>query len=86
MASPLSSGKTTVDLAKSGVRVSRIRRDPPPPPAKEVTPQDVRDREAQTIVIGVVTIALSLIVILFAFANHSGWSPRQYTIEIHQGD
>ena len=83
MASPLPSSKQSVDLAAPVVRVSRIRRDPPPP-VKEVSIVDVQEREAWTVVIGVATFALALFVILVAASNAVGWSPRQYTIRIEQ--
>lgn len=83
MARPLHSGKSSVNLAAPPVRASRIRRDPPPPPPKIVTAAEVREREAWNIVIGVIAIGLALFVILLAFNNYAGWSPSQYSIEIH---
>ena len=83
MASPLPSSKQSVDLAAPAVRVSRIRRDPPPP-VKEVSIVDIEEREGWTVVIGVATFALALFVILVAASNAVGWSPRQYTIRIEQ--
>ena len=85
MASPLQNRKKTVDLATPVVRVSRIRRDPPPP-VKQVSTGEIKDREARTLVIGIVTFALALSIILIGVSNVSGWSPRQYTIEIREGD
>ena len=84
MASPLSTNKKTVDLATPVPRVSRIRRDPPPP-VKQVSTAEVRERDAWVIVIGIVTFALALSIILIGVSNVSGWSPRQYTIEIREG-
>lgn len=84
MASPLHTNKKTVDLATPVPRVSRIRRDPPPP-VKQVSAADIQDRDAWTIVIGIVTFALALSVILIGFSNVAGWSPRQYTIDIEGG-
>lgn len=81
MASPLQTKKKSVDMAAPVVRVSRIRRDPPPP-AKEVSAADIKEREARTIVIGIIAFALALFVILIGFSNAAGWSPSQYTIEI----
>ena len=83
MASPLQTAKPSVDLAQSGVRVSRIRRDPPPP-VKEVSIVDIQEREGWAVVIGVATFALALFVIVVAASNAVGWSPRQYTIRIEQ--
>ena len=79
MASPLQTGKQSVNLA-AGVRVSRIRRDPPPP-VKKVAVRDPEERETRIVVIGVVTFALAIFVIMIAFGSYSGWSPSQYTIE-----
>ena len=84
MASPLPTNKKTVDLATPVPRVSRIRRDPPPP-VKKVSVADIKERDAWTIVIGIVTFALALSVIVIGFSNVAGWSPRQYTIHIEGG-
>ena len=54
MAAPLKTGKQTVNLASSGVKVSRIRRDPPPKvKVKEVDPDEV---DRNDVVIGVLVI------------------------------
>jgi len=83
MASPLPA-KKSVDLGSSpGPRVSRIRRDPPPPEKlKEVRHPDVINRSA--VVVGIVVFALAIVVILIAFAIFSGmgWTPRNYTIRV----
>ena len=84
MASPLPTNKKTVDLATPVPRVSRIRRDPPPP-VKKVSTADIKEREARTIVIGIGIFALALFIILIGFSNIAGWSPRQYTIHIEGG-
>jgi hypothetical protein len=81
MASPLHSRKSTVDLAAPVVKVSRIRRDPPPP-VKEITAADIREADGRSVAIGVTTIALAIFVILIAVSNAAGWSPSQYTIRI----
>ena len=83
MASPLHTGKKAVDLAVRGPRVSRIRRDPPPP-VKEITAAELRARDAWTVAIGVVATALALFVILIATSNAAGWSPSKYKIHIRQ--
>ena len=82
MASPLQSRKKSVDMAAPVLRVSRIRRDPPPP-AKEVTAAELRERDSRDIVIGIITFALALFVILIGFNKGPGWSPSQYTIHIN---
>ena len=81
MASPLKSAKQSVDLAAPVVRVSRIRRDPPPV-VKEVTVQEIREREAWTVVVGIGVFALAIFVILVAFSSWAGWSPRDYTLNV----
>ena len=82
MASPLPTAKQSVDLASSGPRVSKIRRDPPPPEKpKAIRHPDEVDRTA--VVVGVVVIALALLVIIFAFGSWSGWTPQQYTVEVN---
>ena len=83
MAARLKSGKQTVNLASSGVKVSRIRRDPPPKvKVKEVDPDEV---DRNDVVIGVLAFTFSILVIILAFAHYSGWSPRQYTLEFKDG-
>ena len=83
MASPLTTRKKSVDLAAPAIRVSRIRRDPPPP-VKIVTAAEIRERDANHIVIGVIAFALALFVILVGFGKMSGWSPSQHPIHIKQ--
>ena len=78
MASPLR--KKTVDVSAPAVRVSRIRRDPPPP-VKVVTAAEIKDRDARNVVLGVIAFALALVVILIGFGN-ANWSPSQHTINI----
>ena len=81
MARPLQTGKKSVDLAPSGPRVSRIRRDPPPA-VKELVVRDPNERDTRMVVIGVVVFALALFVILIGFASAYGWSPSEYVIHI----
>ena len=80
MARPLTSGKQSVNLATSGPRVSRIRRDPPPKVKEKEVHIDEIDRRA--VVIGVLAFALSIFVIILAVASYKGWSPGQYTIHV----
>ncbi len=79
MARPLPSGKQTVDLSTGGVRVSRIRRDPPPK-VKEEDPIDAREREARMVVIGTVSVTLVICLILVVVGSALGWTPRDYVI------
>ena len=75
------SGKQSVNLAPpGGVRVSRIRRDPPPKVKEKVVDVDVVDR--QDVVVGVVAFALAIFVIIMAVGAYQGWSPRDWTVEI----
>ena len=78
MASPLRTGKQSVNLT-APVRVSRIRRDPPPP-VKAISDHDRRERDKRIAIIGIVAIAVALFIILLAVGSVIGWSPRQYTL------
>ena len=82
MASPLKAGKQTVDLAAGGVRVSRIRRNPPPP-VKKVPVIDREDREKITVTVGVLAVALALLVVILGIGIYAGWSPRDYELYIN---
>ena len=77
MARPLPSGKQSVSLASSGPRVSRIRRDAPPP-APEVVVAERNERDARMVAVGIITFALALVVIGVAVMSYIGWSPRSY--------
>lgn len=84
MASPLPTRKQSVDLGSSpGPRVSKIRRDPPPPEKpKELRHPDVVNRSA--VAIGVLVFAIAIVVILIAFSIFSGydWTPRHVTVHV----
>ena len=84
MTRPLATGKKTVNLATSGVRASRIRRDPPPPKLKEISIEERNERDRRMAIIGIIVFTLTLMVLLTAVANWSGWSPSQYTIYVRQ--
>lgn len=82
MASPLKSAKQSVNLASSGVKVSRIRRDPPPKIVEKEVDIDAVDR--RDVIIGVLAFALAICVIIIASgARPSGWNPAEYTIEMN---
>jgi hypothetical protein len=85
MTRPNPSGKKSVSLASNlasgGPRVSRIRRDPPP--VVKETFVDPEEREQQAVVVGVLTFALAIFVITVALGSYSGWSPREYTVEVN---
>lgn len=81
MASPLSTGKRSVDLTAGGVRVSRIRRDPPPK-EKEREEIDPKEREARMLVLGVTAFLLAICVVMVGLGSMLGWSPSHYTIAL----
>ena len=81
MAAPLKTGKQSVKLG-APVRVSRIRRDPPPI-AKKIIERDPDERGTRVVVIGVVAFAIAIAIITIAFSSGIGWSPSQYTVEIN---
>ena len=81
MASPLDTGKQTVNLAAAGPRVSRIRRNPPPAPAKEPV-LDREDREKLAVTFGVLGFAIALAVAIVGVGAYAGWSPREHHIYI----
>ena len=85
MASPLPTGKQSVDLASQSPRVSRIRRDPPPK-VKELVVRDPEERDRREVILGVTTFALAIFVIIFAFGHYSGWSPSQHKVELRYDD
>ena len=64
MASPLP-GKKSVNLA-GGVRVSRIRRDPPPI-AQKITVRDPDERDQRTVLCGIASFAAAIVIITVAF-------------------
>ena len=81
MASPLPTRKPTVNLASGEVRVSKIRRDPPP----AVKPKALRHPDEvnrSAVIVGVLAFALAIFVIILAVGSYNGWSPRQYTIDV----
>ena len=81
MASPLATAKQSVSLVTTGVRVSKIRRDPPPA-VKEVTVAERDERDARTMVIGILIFTFALLVIGIAVSGWLGWSPRDYTANL----
>ena len=80
MASPLQTGKRSVDLGSAAVRGSRIRRDPPPVVKEKVV--DTEERERWTMVIGVVAFALAIFAIILGWSSYSGWSPADYHVTV----
>ena len=85
MASPSKPGKQSVNLASSGPRVSRIRRDPPPKVKEKEVDLDVVDR--RDVVIGVLAFALAIFVIILALGSRpAGWAPQEYTLELNAAE
>jgi hypothetical protein len=81
MASPLKTGKQPVKLTPPPVSGSRIRRDPPPV-VKEKIVLDPEDRDQRDVILGVLTFALAMFVIIFAFGNYSGWTWGDHKVEL----
>ena len=65
----------------NSVNGSRIRRDPPPL-AKDIAVPDPDQRDTRTVVIGILTFTLALVVIMIGVASYSGWSPRDYVAHL----
>ena len=86
MAQPLQTAKPSVDLAKAGPRVSKIRRDPPPAKVKEIVFRDREERDRSDVLIGVLVFALAIFALTVAFGVYSGWSPREYTIQVNYAE
>jgi hypothetical protein len=82
MASSLQKGKQSVDLAAPGKLGSRIRRDPPPK-VKEISVEELKERERRRAIVGVMIFALALFVIILGFSAFAGWSPAAYTIHLN---
>ena len=85
MARPLPSGKKSVNLASAPVPGSRIRRDPPPK-VKEVPLRDLEEHDRRNAVIGVITFALAICVILAGFSSVSGCTLDQYELRLDSKD
>jgi hypothetical protein len=80
MAAPLKNAKQTVNLASGEVRVSRIRRDPPPPKLKQISIEERNERDQRRAAIGITVFTMAIMIILFAVSSWSGWSLRDYTL------
>ena len=81
MSAPLQSGKQPIKLGPNGVRVSKIRRDPPPIAKKIVVP-DRDEMDQRAVVIGVLAFTLAILVAIVGISTYGGWSPRQVTLEV----
>ena len=82
MASPLKTGKQSVKLGPNGVRVSKIRRDPPPVAKKETATFDREERDRRAVAIGIVTFALAIVAAILGLGSYGGWTPSNVTVEV----
>jgi anti-sigma factor RsiW len=80
MARPLATSKPSVNLASDEVRVSRIRREPPPAQVKELVIRGRSERDTRTVVIGISLFVATLVVIVMGFAIYGGWNPRDVVL------
>ena len=83
MATPLKTAKQSVALGSDSgaarVPGSRIRRDPPPAtPAKRLEVRDPNADDRKMAMIGIISFALAIFVIIVGFSAMNGWTPRQY--------
>ncbi len=81
MVAPLKTGKQSVKLG-GPVRVSRIRRDPPPI-AKKIVERDPDERDTRVVAVGVVLFGLAIFILTIAFSAYQAWSPADYEIEVN---
>ena len=81
MASPLQTGKKSVNLT-AAPRGSRIRRDPPPV-AKKVEIRDPEERETRMVVIGIVSFALAIAIVIVAFSAYQGEPDDEHVIHLN---
>lgn len=84
MTRPNPTGKKAVNLVPSGVKVSRIRRDPPP--AVKEKHVDLKERDQWDVAIGVLVFALAIFVIILGFGNYMGREQSQSTVEVTFSD
>ena len=73
-------GSTAVRGSKS-LGGSKIRRDPPPV-AKDIADLDPDQRDTRTVVIGILTFTLALLVIAIGVSSAVGWTPRDYVAHL----
>ena len=81
MARPLSTGKQSVNLATPEVRLSKIRRDPPPK-LKEIVIRDRDEHNRRMAAIGIAAFTLALMIIILGIAAYTGHSPREYVLQL----
>ena len=82
MAAPLNSDKQSVDLAAAGsVRVSRIRRDPVRA-EKELSVADVEGRDARTVIVGVITFSIAIVIASLGLMAAGGYSVKDQVVHL----
>ena len=81
MASPLATGKQSVDLS-GRVPGSRIRRDPAPA-RKTVVLRDRDEHNRRIVLVGVSAFALAIFIVLIGFSYAMSWSPSRYEIHLY---
>ena len=65
-------GKKTVELAAGAPRPSKIRREPPPPPMrKTILPAMSSEREAWTVILGVLMFAVAITFLIFWISDYT---------------
>lgn len=75
--------KKAVDLVGGPRPVgSRIRRDPPPPLEKKLSPSELREREAWIIGTGITVFAIAMLVIFISIGRWTEHSPSETNILI----
>jgi len=82
MARPLKSAKPTVNLASGEVRVSKIRRDPPPQKLKQISIEERNERDQRNAIVGIAAFTIAMMIILLAVSVWAGWTPRAYILQL----
>ena len=81
MASPLAPAKPSVDLARTAVPGSRIRREPVRA-EKELVITDLEGRDARMVIIGVAVFALAIVVASLGLMAAGGWTAKDYVVHV----
>ena len=82
MATPLATpAKQPVSLAGE-VRVSKIRRDPPPAAAKTTVVPDREYVDRRAVGVGITAFALAILAIIAGVSSYNGWSPSDTVVRV----
>ena len=85
MSKPWNPNRPTVDLHASSVgRVSRIRRDPPPPAKKQTALPDDSENETWVVAIGVLAFALAITILIFWVSQYTSPAMQPAPITISE--